>query len=76
MATLHADVFMTAVAIGELLVMMFAKEARQGVANARNRAVFRQVVGAAPAPPVIAGRGLEHVIVDVMSPERAREFSQ
>jgi hypothetical protein len=76
MAALHADVFVAAVAIGELLVLVFAEEARQRVPHARDRAIFRQVAGAAPAPPVIVGRGFEHVVVDPMSPHRARESPQ
>jgi hypothetical protein len=34
MSALGADVFVTAVAIGELFVVVLAKEARQGVTNA------------------------------------------
>jgi hypothetical protein len=73
MPALRADIFVTAVAIGELLVVVLAKEARQRVPNARERSIFRQVFGAAPAPPVVAARLLEDVIVDVMAPQETRQ---
>jgi hypothetical protein len=73
---LHADVFMAAVAIGQLLVMVLAEETRQGVPDVRDRAVFGQVARAAAAPPAIGVRCLEDVVVDVMSPHGARESSQ
>jgi hypothetical protein len=76
MAALHAHVFMTAVAIGQLLVVMLAEKARQRVPHPRDRAVFCQVAGAAPAPPVSVCRRLEDLVVDVMSPHRTREFPQ
>jgi hypothetical protein len=72
MAALRADVFVTAVAIGELLVVVLAEKTRQRVANTRDRSIFSQVFGSAPAPPVVAARLLEDVVVNVMTPERAR----
>jgi|SRR5687767_14097461 len=76
MSALRADVFMTPIALGELLVMMLAEKARERVTHAGNRAIFGQVVAAAPAPPVAIGRRLEDVVVDVMPPQRAREPGQ
>ena len=74
MSALRADVFVTAVAIGELLVVMLAEKTRQRVTNARDRSILGQVFGSAPAPPVVAARLLEHVVVDVMAPEETRQF--
>lgn len=74
MPALRAHVFMTAVAIGELLVVVLAQETRQRVTHARDRSIFRQVSGAAPAPPVVAARLLEDVVVDVMAPQETRQF--
>lgn len=64
-----AHVFVAAVAVGEFLVVVLAEEARQRMPHPGDRAVFGQVVTAAPAPPVAAIRALEGVIVDVMAPE-------
>jgi hypothetical protein len=75
-AALHAHVFMAAVTLGEFLVLMFAEETRQGVPHARDRSIFREIVCAAPAPPLRAGCRFEPAIVDVVSPHRARELSQ
>jgi hypothetical protein len=69
MPTLSADVFMTAVAIGELLVIVLAEEARQRVTHARDRSVFRQVFGSAAASPRRSFGLLEDVVVDVMAPQ-------
>ena len=67
-AALRADVFVAAIAIGELLVVMLAEKARQRVAHSRDGQVFAQVISPASAPPMI-GVGLpEHVVIDVMSP--------
>ena len=75
MAALRADVFVAAVAIGELLVVVLAEEARQRVPHPRDRSVFGQVIGCRTGT---AGRSvprlLEDVVVDVMAPERARQF--
>jgi hypothetical protein len=76
MPALDAHVFMTPVAIGEPFVMMLAEEARQRVSHPRHRSILRQVIGPAPAPPVIVCRRLEDVVVHVMPPHRARDFSQ
>ena len=76
MTAFRAYVFVAPVAIGQFLVGVLAEKARECMPHARHREVFAQVVGAASAPPM-AGAGLpEHVVVDVMSPHRAREFSQ
>jgi hypothetical protein len=71
MTALRAHVFVTTVAIGEPLVVVLAEEARQRVPNARGRSIFRQVCGAAPAPPVVAARLREDMVVDVMAPQSA-----
>jgi len=73
---LRADVFMTAVAIGELLVVVLAEEARQRVTDARDRSILGQVAGAASAPPIGTRRLLEDVVVDVMAPNCTRQLSQ
>jgi hypothetical protein len=73
MPALRAHVFMTAVAIGQLLVVVLAEETRQRMPHARDRSIFRQVFGAAPAPPVAAARLLEDVVVDVMAPQETRQ---
>jgi hypothetical protein len=75
MAALRADVFVAAVAIGELLVMVFAEKTRQRVTHVRQRSVFSKIVGAAAAFPS-ARRLLEDVVVDVMSPQKTRQPSQ
>jgi hypothetical protein len=72
MPALRADVFMTAVAIGELLVVVLAEEARQRVTHAGDRSIFGQVFGAAAAPPRPPLGLLEDVVVDVMAPKETR----
>ena len=76
MPALGADVFVAPVAIGEFFVGVFAEKARERVPHPRDREVFAQVIGAASASPVTGAGLLEHVVVDVVSPHRAREFSQ
>jgi len=76
MPALRADVFVAPVAIGELLVGVLAEKARERVTHARDREVFAQVIGAASASPVTGAGLLERVVVDVVAPHRAREFSQ
>ena len=76
MPALRADVFMAAVPVGEFLVGVFAEEARQRMPHARHREVFTQVIRAAPAAPMAGAVLLEDVVVDVMSPHRARDFPQ
>jgi len=76
MPALRADVFMTAVAIGELLVVVLAEEARQRVTHARDRSVFGQVFGSAAASPRRPLGLFEDVVVDVMTPERTRKLGQ
>jgi len=71
---LRADVFMTAVAIGELLVVVLAEEARQRVTNACDGPVFSQIFRSAPAAPRVTLGLLEDVIVDVMAPQETRQF--
>jgi hypothetical protein len=70
-SALGADIFVTAVAIGELLVVVLVEEARQRVSDTGDRAVFSQVAGPASAPPIAAGILLEDVVVDVMAPQSA-----
>ena len=72
----RAYVLVAPIAFGELLVVMLAEKARQRMPDARDRAVLSEVITAAPAPPVAIRRRLEDVVVDVMSPHRARDFSQ
>jgi hypothetical protein len=72
MAALGADVFVTAVPIGELLVIVLAEEARQCVTNARDGTTFSEVFGSAPAAPGVAIRLLEDMVVDVMTPQETR----
>jgi hypothetical protein len=74
MAALRADVFVTAVAIGELLVVVLAEKTRQRVANAGGRAIFGEVFGSASAAPRVTVCLLEDVVVDVMAPEETRQF--
>ena len=74
MAALRADVFVTAVAIGELFVVVLAEKARERVTNAGRRSIFRQVLGSASTPPSRTISLLEDVIVDVMPPHEARQF--
>jgi hypothetical protein len=68
MPALCAHVFVTAVAIGELLVVVLAEEAGQRVTDPRDRAVLGQVFGAAPASASRPLGLLEDVVVDVMAP--------
>src|SRR5688500_17931949 len=73
-AALRADVFVAPVAVGELLVVMLAEKARQRMADSRDGQVFAQVIGPTSALPMI-GVGLpEHVVVDVVAPQRARQL--
>jgi len=74
MPALRADVFVTAVAIGELLVIVLAEEARERVTHARDRSVFGQVFGSAAASPRRPFGLLEDVVVDVMAPQETRQF--
>jgi hypothetical protein len=74
MPALRAHVFVTAVAIGELLVVVLAEEARQRVTHASDRSVFRQVLESAAASPRRSLDLLEDVIVDVMAPQETRQF--
>jgi len=74
MPALRAHVFVTAVAIGELLVIVLAEEARQRVTHARDRSVFGQVFGSAAASPRRSFGLLEDVVVDVMAPQETRQF--
>ena len=74
MSALGADVFVTAVAIGELLVIVLAEETRQRVTNACDGTVFREVFGSAPAPSRVTACLLEDVVVDVMAPQETRQF--
>ena len=76
MAALDADVLVAAVPVRQLLVVMLAEKARQRMSYARERSIFGQVVAAAAAPPVAVRRRFENVVVDVMSPHRAREPGQ
>jgi hypothetical protein len=74
MPALRAHVFVTAVAIGELLVVVLAEETGQRVTHARDRSIFRQVFGSAPASPRRSFGLLEDVVVDVMAPQKTRQF--
>jgi hypothetical protein len=74
MPALRADVLVAAVAIGELLVVMLAEKTRQRVTNTGDRSILSQVFGSTPAPPVVAARLLEDVVVDVMAPQETRQF--
>ena len=76
MPALRADVFVTTVAIGELLVIVLAEEARQRMPHARERLVFSQILGAAAAPPRRPLGLLEDVIVDVMPPQETRQSGE
>lgn len=75
MAALHADVLVTAVTVDELFVIVLAEETRQRVTDVRQRAIFRQVIGAATTAPADVGRLLENVIVDVMTPNKTPQLS-
>ena len=72
MPALRAGIFVTAVPIGEFLVVVLAEETRQGVTNVCDRMIFGEVLGSATAAPPCSIRPLEDVIVDVMAPDRAR----
>ena len=74
MAALRADVFMAAVAIGKLLVIVLPEKTRQCMADAGDRAILGEVIGAASTLAPVAGRLLEHVVVDVMAPEKTRQL--
>jgi len=76
MPALRADIFVTAVAIGEFLVVVVAEKTRQGVTNVRDRTILGEVLGPATAAPPFSIRLLEDVIVDVMAPEETRQLSQ
>ncbi len=72
---LNADVFVAAVAIGEFLVVMLAEKAGQRMPDPCDREIFAEIRRPAPAAPM-AGGVLEHVVVDMVPPQRAREFGQ
>jgi hypothetical protein len=74
MPALRADVFVTAVAIGELLVIVLAEKTRQRVTNAGDRAIFGEVFGSATAAPPVTACLLEDVVVNVMAPQETRHF--
>jgi hypothetical protein len=74
MAALRADVFVAAVAIGELLVVVLAEEARQRMPHARERSILGQIIRATAAVAAFAVRLLEGVVVDVMAPKETRQF--
>jgi hypothetical protein len=74
MPALAADVFVTAVAIGELLVIVLPEETRQRMPDVRDRSILSQVFGSTPASPAVPARQLEDVVVDVMAPEETRQF--
>ena len=73
MPALRANVFMASIAIGQLLVVVLAEEARQRVPHARQRTIFRKILGSAAAPPLHPVGLLEDVVIDVMSPNEARQ---
>jgi hypothetical protein len=73
-AALAADVFMTPVAVGELLVIVLAEEAREGMPHSGGRSVLGEVIGAAPALPSLSFGVLEDMVIDVMAPEETRQF--
>jgi hypothetical protein len=74
MPALRADVFVAAVAIGKLLVVVLAEEARQRVTHTRDRSILRQVFGSAAAPSRRHLGLLENVVVDVVAPQETRQF--
>jgi hypothetical protein len=65
---------MAPVAIGEFFVGVFAEEARQRVSHACNRSIFGQVGSAASALPLLMVGLLENAVIDVMAPQKARQF--
>ena len=76
MPALRADVFVTAVASGELLVIVLAEKTRQGVPDVRQRAILGEVVRAASAFPAAAFCLFENVVVHVMTEQKTRQFCQ
>jgi len=73
MPALRADVLVTAVAIGEFLVVVLAEKTRQGVTNVCDGAILGEVLGPTTAAPPFSSRLLEDVVVDVMTPQETRE---
>ena len=73
MPALRAHIFVTAVAIGELFVIVLAEKTRQRMTNARHRTILGQVIGAAAAPPPLTVSLFEDVVVDMMAPQGARK---
>ena len=71
---LRADVFVTAIPIGELFIIVLAEKTRQRVPHVRQRAIFSKVIGAAPAFAAGPFCLLENVVVDVMAEQETREF--
>jgi hypothetical protein len=74
MPALRADILMAAVAVGELLVVVLAEKARERVPYTRDRPIFSEVGSPATAPPPFPTGSPEEVIVDVMAPEKTRQF--
>jgi len=64
---------MTAVAIGELFVVVLPEKTRQRMPHARDRSIFSQILRPTPAPPVVPVGLLEDVVIDVMAPEKTRQ---
>ena len=67
---------MAAVAVGELLVVVLAEEARQRVPHARQRAILGEVLRPASAAARFAGGLLEDVVIDVVTPQETRQSGQ
>jgi len=61
MPALRADVLVTAVAIGEFLVVVLAEKTRQGVTNVCDGAILGEVLGPTTAAPPFSSRLLEDV---------------
>jgi len=76
MPALRAHVFVAPVAVGELLVIVLPEKARQRMTDARSRPVFRQIVRSTPAPPPLALSPFESMVINVMSPNEARQLGQ
>jgi hypothetical protein len=74
MPALSAHIFMTSVAVRELLVGVRAEKTRQGVTNVGDGSILGQVVRPAAAVAAVALRLFEDVVIDVMAPEKARQF--
>src|SRR5688572_18100725 len=73
MPTLHADVLRVAVALDELFIRVMAEEARQRVADMRERSVAAEIRRSAPAQPL--ARFLEKpVVVDFVTPDSTPEL--